>query len=211
MFLTKLRDMVFVPDANETPAPQAAQPAAQAPPVAQSTAINHVDLATTESVLDVAGLMNIIQGVINDEPQYAKFAKFQAASAALEKVILVEGTRMQAAQATTGLTREELLNSLNAHANILASEAQNFTDTYVAASEAQVQGLNADADDLAAEIQVLTTRLAELSTKREERIAEATAKSTEIAKAKIDFESVTRTIANRHGDISTKLQQYLGA
>jgi len=210
---SKLKDMVWQSD--EPAKDQVATPAPQAPvqvaPMSTGFQFSQEVAAPVDPVLDVEGIRSAIVGVIESQPGFADFMKFSAASAALEKVIPIEGTRMQAAQATSGLTRDQLLASVGTFTAVLESEAQNFQQSYVGAAEQNIQLVNNEVTTIDGEIQALTAKLAELSTRRQELVADGMTKSAELAKAKIDFDSIVKSITARFTEASTKLQQYLTA
>lgn len=211
---SKLKDMVWQSDEKPVdPAPQAApqQAPAQHAPMNAGFQFGAEVAAPVDPVLDVEGIRSAIVGVIESQPGFADFMKFSAASAALEKVIPIEGTRMQAAQATSGLTKEQLLASVNTFTAVLEGEAQNFNQSYVGAAEQNIQLVNNEVAAIDGEIQALTAKLAELSGRRQELVADGMTKSSELAKAKIDFDSITKSITARYTDAANKLQQYLTA
>lgn len=210
--LGKLKDLVWTsdePQAAPTPAPAPQQ--TQAAPINTGFQFSQDVAAPVDPVLDVEGIRSAIVGVIEQQPGFADFMKFSAASAALEKVIPIEGTRMQAAQATSGLTKEQLLASVNTFTAVLEGEAQNFNQSYVGAAEQNIQLVNGEITAIDGEIQALTAKLAELSQRRQELVADGMTKSSELAKAKIDFESITKSITARYTDAANKIQQYLTA
>jgi chromosome segregation ATPase len=200
----KLKAMVFVPDAPQAVAQVAA-------PQVLKTFTPAIEMPIVDSVLDIASIEATITGIIEQDSGFAKYVKFTEAATALEKVIQVEGTRLQAAQATTGLTRDELIESISSHQAVLANEQANFTGSYVAAAEASIQSLTDQTTAISVEIQELTVRLNELSNQRETLTRESLTKTSELAKAKIDFDSVIASITRRFSDASSKLQQYLAA
>ena len=203
----KLKDMVWVSD--EKSATPAVQPQAKPVQVAAPTSLE-VPMPVAP-VLDVEAIRAAIVNAIEQQPAFADFLKFSNASAALEKVILVEATRMQAAQATTGLTREQLLASLNTFVAVLDGEVQNFQTAYVGTAEQNIQVVNDQVAAINVEIQELTGKLAELSNKKEELARDALTKSSELAKAKIDFDSIVKSITARYNDFATKVQHFLTA
>lgn len=200
-----LKGLVFTDD---TPVAPTQAPVQQARPASLTP---NIEMPPVDSVLDTASIQASIVGIIEQEPGFANYAKFATASGALEKVILVEGTRLQAAQATTGLTRDQLIESLSTFQGILANETANFQAQYVASSEQAIEALNTQSAAIADQIQQLTGQLAQLSNEKEALISDALTKSGELAKAKIDFNSVVQTITNRYAGEATKLQQYLSA
>lgn len=202
----KLKSMVFVDDS----AKDAQAPAAASQQVLK-TFTPAIEMPVVDSVLDTGTIEATITGIIQQDPSFAKYNKFVEAATALEKVIQVEGTRLQAAQATTGLTRDELMESIASHQAVLANEQANFTGSFVAAAEASIQSLNDQGAAISTEIQELTVRLNELSNQREALTRESLTKTSELAKAKIDFDSVIASIARRYNEASSKLQQYLAA
>jgi len=210
----KLKSMVWTSDEPaQTPAatPAPAPQPAQATPMNQNFQFATEVAAPVDPVLDVDGIRTAIVSVIETQPGFADFMKFAAASAALEKVIPIEGTRMQAAQATSGLTRDQLLASVNTFTGVLEGEAQNFQTSYVAAAEQNIQLVNNEVGTIDGEIQALTAKLAELSTRRQELVADGMTKSSELAKAKIDFDSIMKSITARYTDAANKIQQFLTA
>jgi hypothetical protein len=209
----KLKSMVWTSD--EPSAAPTAAPAPQAPvqqaPMSTGFQFQNEPSAPVDPVLDVEGIRSAIVGVIEQQPAFADFVKFTTATAALEKVIPIEGVRMQAAQATCGLTKEQLLASVGTFVGVLEGEAQNFNQSYVAAAEQNIQLVTNEVNATDAEIQALTTKLAELSARRQELVSDGMNKSSELAKAKIDFDSIQKSITARYTDAANKIQQFLTA
>jgi hypothetical protein len=167
--------------------------------------------AKNDSVLDTKKIEATIRAIIEGHPDFAKYLKFTTAASALEKVIQVESTRMQAAQATTALTKDELIASINSNAAVLANEAANFASTFVATAEQNIDSLTMNLRMNADDIGLATARLGELAKAKEVLNHEIMTKTSELAKAKIDFESVTKSISTKYNEVSAKLQQYLSA
>lgn len=200
-----LKGLVFTEDAPVIPTPA---PVQQNRPMSMTP---NIEMMPVDSVLDTTTILASIIGIIEQEPGFANYARFAATSTALEKVILIEGTRLQASQATTGLTRDQLLESLATYQGVLTNETANFQAHFINSAEQSIQALNEQSTALADQIQQLTGQLAEVSNQKEALISDALTKSSELAKAKIDFNSVVQTITNRYADVATKLQQYLSA
>jgi hypothetical protein len=204
-----LKDLVFVAEPEVAAAPA---PVVQAPVQARPTSLTPgIETLPVDPVLDVATIQADIVAVIESQPAFADYLKFANANLSLEKVIVIEGTRLQAAQATTGLTKDQLLASLAVSTAVLESEAQNFEASYVAQAEAAIGDLNSQVTTIDTQLQELTQQLNELSQQKEAITNDALNRSSELAKAKIDFASVAKQVSNRYADAANKIQLHLGA
>jgi hypothetical protein len=222
----KLKSLVWTDDNVGQPPAAAAQPTKYVPPAydaaheASITAMFATNAGTfdenegtqaNDSVLDTKKIEATIRAIIEGHPDFAKYLKFTNAAVALEKVIQVESTRMQAAQATTALTKDELVASVSSYSAILANESTNFVSSFVATAEQNLESLNQHLRMNADDINLATAHLGELAKAKEVLNHEIMTKTSELAKAKIDFESVTKSISKKYDEVSAKLQQYLSA
>jgi hypothetical protein len=167
------------------------------------------DPVSIDSVLDVAQVSAAIEALIVSNPAFADVITFQSKADALAAVITDEATRFKAASATSGMTKEQVILSVASAQQVLVDEAANFESSFVSANEANIQMLNNNSLALTQEIDNLTTHLSELSEQKNAVQKESVSKVAELAKAKIDFVSVTQSLNNKYTQLAGKFQQYL--
>jgi hypothetical protein len=190
---------------NAPPPMPAVQPAlgVTAAPIAQTQ---------VESAIDTAQVEAQIEELIKGQPDFVQFSTFQKSVESLASVTgLDEATRYQAAAATSGLTQAALVTSVSSFKAVLDAAQADFDTNFVGQAEANIQSLNDQSAAVVAQIGELTKQLGELSEKKTDLTKQVTAAGATLAKAKIDFASVSQTITNRYSEIALKLQQYVRA
>jgi hypothetical protein len=218
-----LGKLIFEEEKPKATAPEAPVPTQVAPVVAQPFQFGAPGViatptvaATGESVLDVATITESINGAIASSPDFAPAASFLQIVASLQTVVTDEGMRFNAAKASQAatnpsVTTQTILDAVKSYAGVLANEAGKFEGSFVAASEAELTGLSGQADTLQSQISDLAQQLTQLNEQRAEIIASVTKKTADLAKAKIDFNSVTTTLTTRYEELAQKVKQHLGA
>jgi hypothetical protein len=163
------------------------------------------------SVLDVEGLEKQIDDLVQANPNFAPYLEFMKVADAIKGVISEEGLRYKTAQATTKVDAQVLVGGIkNACELVLTEREQDFEVNYCAVASADVTELGKQADALGIQIHDLTEQLGKVSDQRSALIKSASTKASDLAKAKIDFASVCKTIETRYQDVTSKVQQYLG-
>jgi peptidoglycan hydrolase CwlO-like protein len=193
-----------LPATKQTPPPMPAiQPALGAVAVQAPVQV--------ESAIDTAVVEKQINDMIAAQPDFAQFATFQKAVESLNGVIPDEGTKFQAAAKMQSLTQAALVASVSSFKAVLDSAQADFDTNFVGQAEANIQGLNDQSASIVNQIAELTKQLGELSDKKSELTKQVTAATATLAKAKIDFASVSQTITGRYSEYALKLQQYVSA
>jgi uncharacterized protein YukE len=208
------------PKADATPAPAAPAPTQAAPVVVQpfqfgAPAGATPVAATGESVLDVPTITESINAAIAGSAEFAPAASFLQIVTSLQIIVPDEGMRFNAAkqsQAATNpsVTPQTILDAVKSYAGVLANEASKFEGSFVAASEAELTDLSGQADALQNQITDLAAQLTQLTEQRTAIIASVTKKTADLAKAKIDFNSVTTTLTTNYEGLAQKVKQHLG-
>jgi uncharacterized protein YukE len=209
------------PKADATPVPAVPAPTQAAPVVAQpfqfgAPAAGTTPVAATgESVLDVPTITESINAAIAGSAEFAPAASFLQIVTSLQTIVPDEGMRFNAAkqsQAATNpsVTPQTILDAVKSYAGVLANEASKFEGSFVAASEAELTDLSGQADALQNQITDLAAQLTQLTEQRTAIIASVTKKTADLAKAKIDFNSVTTTLTTNYEGLAQKVKQHLG-
>jgi chromosome segregation ATPase len=187
----------------ESSAPKAA------PSVTQSnaTALQENDVP---SVLDLAQIRTSLEDLIKMEFAFGTYLDYKEAVDSMESKIKDPQLRYQAAQAVKHMDSADIIESCQSYIGVLDREKQRFQDKYVASAQGQIDALKNDAEALDAQIQDLTRKLGELSQQKSEKMATISQRSSELAKAQIDFDSVINTIKLAYIDEVKRLQQYIG-
>lgn len=205
-FLSKLKGLVIQDDTVQAaPVTAPVQQVASTP--MQAVAFD----SNIASVLDVVSLEQTIDGNIQAAPEFAPFLKFQETATSLEVALKDEATRFASAAAVTKIDKATLIAAVDSHKQVLVNEAANFEAQFVSNSAAAIQSTQLAAESVAQEITELTAKLGELSGKKIELEKSAVDQTGVLAKAKIDFATVTANLEKRYGTIAGKLQQYVGA
>lgn len=209
-------------EADKTQAPTDTAPAATATPApAMQTAVPSAALSgvpsaadaysEVPSVLDTAAVEAQIVQIVETNPAFLAFKTLSDAADKMLSILPDEKTRFKAASATTTLTLAEVQPSLDSWKAIVDSEGANFASTYVAQADGNIAMVNSQIDDAEQKLNELTKQLGELSEQKNKLMQEKVQREAELAKAKIDFNSVIQTVTNRYTVMSAKLAQYLGA
>ena len=219
----KLTRLVIEPDPVKTETASPAEPVVQLGSVSQAevtanvaatvSAMNTIPGAYGDvaSVLDVAHVEEQIVGLIEQDPGFQVFKKFNDTANTLTDIITDEGTRYKAAAKTTGADATVLAQSLQTWQTVLAAEQQHFDNGFVAGNEQEIQAINAQAAELEAQIVELAQKLSELSAQKAKLEQDSIQRTAELGKAKIDFATVVQTLNNRYSAILNKLSKFLGA
>ena len=212
--LKSIKDLVVVPDA-ETPATGAPSTAdavrVQAPAAPASDSPSGPSLPVDAgSALDTQALETHIEQLIQSSPAFAPVAAFLKMADNLKAAVPDDAQRFKAAQLATGTSSEALLAAINSYSGVLAGEKDNFDQTFVAAAQANVASLSEQERTIGEQIKSLGSQLAQLTSEKEDLAKQARAGTADIAKAKIDFDTVAGAIDGRYRDLSQKLQQHLG-
>ena len=167
---------------------------------------------STGQGLDLPAISAAIQLKIEAHPSYVSFATFLKVSESMASVLTDEAVRYKAAQATTGVARDTLVQSVkDAVELVLTSEEHGFEVHTVDVLTHQIETVMAHADELTAQIQEVTAKLGALSEERSNAIKLVQTSKSDLEKMKIDFETITNTISSNYDEIVRKLQQNLGA
>jgi hypothetical protein len=192
------------------------QPVVTAAPVAEAaipvTQFVPVQISSdTPSVLDVAIVEAGIESQIQCHPDFAPFVSFSDSTTSLAAVIVDESTRFKAAQATSKVAKADLIAAVGAANSVIAAEQANFEGSFVANAMNEIQTVQAEEAAVTEQIQQLTEQLGQLSERKNALAKDSVSRTAELAKAKIDFASVVQVVSKRYADITTKLNQFLGA
>lgn len=217
--LEGLKKLVFVqqPGADNAAAHPKAPAAAQVTSTAAGTAPAGEVAATAPAgeaagspVINVKGLEEHLEQAIHASPAFAPFAAFVKNAENMAAAVTDEGQRFRAAQAVAGTAAADLVASLNSVSDVLAKEAADFEQSFVAAGQAEVTKLNQQIEQVTGQIGDLSKQLATLNEQKSSLAAQVTTRTSDIAKAKIDFSAVSSTVAARYQELAQKLKQYLG-
>lgn len=209
-------------EADKPQAPTDSAPASTATtaPVMQtvvpSAALSNVPSAAdayseVPSVLDTAVVEAQIVQIVESNPAFLAFKTLSDAADKMLSILPDEKTRFKAASATTTLTLAEVQPSLDSWKGIVEAEGANFNQTYVAQADSNISLVNSQIAAAEQELDQLTKTLGELSEHKNKLMQEKVQRESELAKAKIDFNSVIQTVTNRYTGMASKLAQYLGA
>jgi hypothetical protein len=209
-----LKNMVIVPE-QEAPGKSttsgAEAPAAPMPAASPAAAVvNGSPSVDAGSTLDTQALEDHMEQAIQSNPAFAPVAAFLKMADNLKAAVPDDAQRYKAAQLATGTTSEVLIAAINSYAAILAGESATFERTYVATAQANVASLSDQERTLGEQIKSLGAQLAQLTSQKEDLAKQARAGTADIAKAKIDFDTVSGTIDGRYRELAQKLQQHLG-
>jgi len=217
-----LTDMVWedskpktVPDSKAAKAPESVLPMS-AGEAFDPSVMGTAPSVSGDAVLDLEKIQSTINSSITGSNEFAQAASFLNTVDSLKNVpgLSDEGTRYKAALATTatqGVTLASLLTAVKSYSAVLTNATTDFEQSVVVAANDEVNRMNAQAEALQEQIQTLATQLGQLNAQRSELVAAASKKAADIAKAGIDFNSITKTIDTQYQEITRKLQQYLGA
>ncbi len=209
-------------EANNTQAPTETAPAAPATsapamqtqvPSAALSGVPSAANATTDvpSVLDTAVVEAQIIQIVETNQAFLAYTTLSDAAAAMAGVIPQEKVRFQAASATTKLTLAEVQPSLDSWKAVVDGEKASFETSYVGSSQDNIAAVEAQIGAVDQELTELTKRLGVLSDQKNDLMHEKVQRESELAKAKIDFNSVIQTVTNRYTVMAANLVQYLGA
>ncbi|AQH05840.1 hypothetical protein A9R05_43330 (plasmid) [Burkholderia sp. KK1] len=217
--LEGLKKLVFVqqPGADNAAAHPKAPAAAQVASAVTGTAPAGEVAVTAPAgeaagspVINVKGLEEHLEQAIHASPAFAPFAAFSKNAESMAVAIPDEAQRFKAAQAVAGIAPADLIAAVNSVSDVLSKEATDFEQSYVVAGQAEVTSLNQEIEQVTGQIGDLAKQLAVLNEKKASLAARVTTKTSDIAKAKIDFTAVSSTVAARYQEIAQKLKQYLG-
>lgn len=201
----KLKSMVW--QENDGAKPQAPPATRSHQPVTQPVT---QQVAQQEgSVLDLGILTETLDAAVNGSSGFADYIAFQLKADALASVISDEPTRFKAAGATSGISKDVLIASVNSSVAILSAEAENFETAYVGQAATAIQAETDNISNLEILITAKAEELASLQAQKaasQQNLLTATA---DLAKAKIDFGSVYQALTNKYATIAGKIQQYL--
>jgi hypothetical protein len=208
-------------EAEKPAAPTEAAPAAPATPApVMQTAVPSAVLSSypsaapvaTEvpSVLDTNSVEGQIVQAIESNPVYLAYRTFNDAIVSVQQHIPDERTRYNVAAATTKLTFAEVQPSLESWKIVVEAEDVNFQTNFIQPSQANIDMVQAQIEATDAEILEVTKKLGALSEQKNQLMQDKVQREAELSKAKIDFESVLKTIANRYMGLTSKLTQFLG-
>lgn len=220
-FFGGLKNLVFEPEAPKAPpVSEAPIPAAPVPQTAiaanGATAAAFLDgvpgaYGDVASVLDVAHVETQLVGLIENEPAFQAYKRFNDSATQLADIISDEGTRYKAAAKTSGTDVVALTQSLSTWQTVLDAEKGQFAAGFVAGNEQEIAAINAQAANVESQIVELAQKLSDLSAQKAKLEQEAIQRTVELGKAKIDFDSVIQTLTNRYTAINNKLLKFLGA
>lgn len=211
----RIKAFVFEEESDKTKEPvdakgtvPASDPPPHAPvPEAQQAA---VPIEHTGTGLDVPAVEEHIDHQIQSSTAFAPVVAFLKMAESMKNVIGDEKQRFQAAQAATSTPTDALLTAVKSYSSVLQREAANFEQTFVAQAESEIHALSDQEKQLGEQIGDLQAQLSRLSARKEELGAQSIAKAADLAKARIDFGSVSSTLNKRYSDLTAKLQQHLG-
>jgi hypothetical protein len=167
-------------------------------------------VSSGSSILDVTAVESQIVQMIEANPAYLAYKTFSDAANSLSQVIPDEKTRFQAASATTKLTYAEVKPSLDSWAAIVESEKQNFEGSYVAAAQADITAIDVQLQATEAELAELAKKLGEVSERKNALMQDKVQRESDLSKAKIDFDTVVKTVTHRFTTLAAKLTQFIG-
>lgn len=220
--MTSLWQRLGIVESDKTQAPTDTAPAATAAtaPVMQtvtpSATLSNVpsvaeSYSDVPSVLDTVAVEAQIIQIVESNPAFLAFKTLSDAADKMLSILPDEKTRFKAASATTALTLAEVQPSLESWKGIVDAEGVNFNESYVLHAESNIAMVNTQIGEAEQKLDQLTKELGELSEQKNKLMQEKVQREAELAKAKIDFNSVIQTVTNRYTSIATKLAQYLGA
>jgi phage host-nuclease inhibitor protein Gam len=217
-FLNAMKNSLWTDDSAKKPAEQKGQsqkgsaqttalPTGITPQVSAAVPV----AASGTSTLDVAKIEEAINGNILSNEGFAPASKFLATADSLESVLKDEGLRFKAAAKTPGQAEPAtLIDSINTFHGVLDTEKANFETQFCGSEQASIDQLSAQASNLDAQINDLAQQMATLNTQKQELQTNITTKTADLAKARIDFNSVATTIEARYTEIAAKIQKHLG-
>lgn len=200
------------PTAVAPAAPAVTAPAMQsvAPSPVLSTVPSAAPVNSDVSGLDTAQIEGELTALIEGSEKFSAYKVFNDAMTAVIQHIHDERTRYQVAGATTKLTYAEIQPSLDSWKSIVDAETANFNSSYVTMAEGNIAMLDSQITASDQEIAELTQKLGAAAEQKNKLMQEKVQREAELSKAKIDFESVIKTLTNRFTGLSQKLTQYLG-
>jgi len=211
----RIKAFVFEDESGKTKEPVDAAgevPASDPPPHASVSEAPQAAAVIEQSGtgLDVPAVEDHIDQQIQSNQAFAPVAAFLKMAESMKSVIGDEKQRFQAAQAATNTPTDALLGAVKSYASVLEHETTAFEQTFVAQAEGEIRALGDQEKQLSQQISDLQAKLSNLNARKEEIGAQSIAKAGDLAKAKIDFGSVSSTLNKRYTDLAAKLQQHLG-
>jgi hypothetical protein len=211
----RIKAFVFEEESGKTKEPVDAKGAAPAPDSPPNAPVPEAsqDVAPIEHTaagLDVPAVEEHVDHQIQSNPAFAPVVAFLKMAESMKNVIGDEKQRFQAAQAATSTPTDALLTAVKSYSSVLQREAANFEQTFVAQAQSEIQTLSEQEKQLGEQIGELQAQLSKLSAHKEELGAQSIARVGDLAKARIDFGSVSSTLNKRYSDLAAKLQQHLG-
>lgn len=162
------------------------------------------------STLDVAKIEEAINTSVQTNESFATAAKFLATADTMKAVLPDEGLRFKAAQASLQADPVALIDSVKSFHAILDTEKQNFETHFCGSEQTAIDQLTTQAADLDSQINALMEQMTTLNNQKQELQSKITTKTADLAKARIDFNSVATTIDARYTEIAAKIQKHLG-
>ena len=214
-------DALWTSDSKK-PAPQQKDQQAKAQPQASSLPISTYTpgtvapgstagtAATGTSTLDVAAIKDAIHDRIAHSDQFAPVLQFLTTAETMKDFLPDEGLRFKAAEKALKLDGASLLDSAKTFTGMLEGEKTNFENQFCASEQSAIESMTAQATDLDTKINDMVAQLTELNAQKQTLQANITTKTADLAKARIDFNSVITTIGSEYTDIAGKIQKHLG-
>jgi predicted RNase H-like nuclease (RuvC/YqgF family) len=218
-FLDKIKGAVFEDEPKKAPLPSsgptighissAPPPAvryAQATPTDASVA--KVNDAPEQTVSD-----EVLDAHIQAAPAFSTYASFLTLADSMRNVITNEPQRLQAtlaAQAASGVSGEAIINSVLSYQEVLKTEEKNFEDTTVANATREIDTHNTEVESLTQQIDNLNARVKELTDRRTDALNASINRTSELQKARADFEATVSRVRSKYFDLVNKLRQHLG-
>lgn len=215
----QLKGLVLEPEApkaevSPTPAPAPAPlPSAVAANVAQTMgamAAVPSGYSDVPSVLDVTHVAEQLTALIESDPGFQVYKRFQDTADTLADTITDESTRIKAAAKVSGSDVVALTGSLKTWEAVLTNEQAQFQASFVAQNEQEIQALADQAAAVETQIVELAQKLSQLSAEKQKLERDSVQRTAELGKAKIDFDSVVQTLNNRYTSVLNKLTKFLG-
>jgi hypothetical protein len=196
----------------EPAASQTSQPARTALVTSVAPPTGDAPVAPADSTLDIDAVKAGIESAIHSTAEFAPVANFLGIVADTKDVPgMDEATRFRAAQKLTKTPVADLQAALATHTTVLANETKRFEEVFVNVAHAEVVSLSEKADAVGIEIESVQTHLNELLAQKAKLIEDATARNTNLEKAKIDFSQIMKDTAARYAELGVKLTKHLGA
>lgn len=212
--LNTLKNMIVVPtepEATRKHAPASPEAKATAPSAGPSATASGSASASMDagSTIDIKALEDHIEQVIQSNPGFAPVAAFLKMAENLKSAVPDDAQRFKAAQLATNTTSDALLGAIQSYASVLSNESTNFERTFVATAQANVAGLGEQEKDVGDQIESLAAQISQLTVRKEDLAKQVRNGTADIAKAKIDFNTVATMIDGRYRALAQKLQQHL--